>query len=283
MTMPWKDTLHVVMGALGFLWQVVLYLLFRRGMLASSSTPNTIFMRTTSLDEAMTVQARDKAGSDNLDASLPGNVPDTELMVIPLAPPGIPVRSGSFFTWYIALVQPQSRGRVELASSDAETHPRIVYPLLSDRRDVVAARKAVRFAMHLSDEFSASGYPHPTPLVFAPGMDLAYLDSLFAGGRINKPESRKLDWRTVSDEDIDQYVRRVCGTCLHFTSTCRMSNSPEDGVVDQRLRVHGFANLRIADASVLPKITSAHTMAPVVMIAERCADFLREAYKDERE
>ncbi len=64
----------------------------------------------------------------------------------------------------------------------------------------------------------------------------------------------KLDWRALSDEEIDAYVRRTGGTCLHFSSTCRMSNDPTDGVVDQRLRVQGLTNLRIADASVFPKI-----------------------------
>lgn len=50
-------------------------------------------------------------------------------------------------------------------------------------------------------------------------------------------------------------------------------------MVDQDLRVFGFGNLRIADASVFPKAVAAHTMAPVLMVAERCAEFFRERWE----
>ena len=153
-------------------------------------------------------------------------------------------------------------------------------------------------------------------------MDLDYLDSLYERGdaerartrtapvqpeydptpdmsgivgRPDKPSSEekaavkkqqavvaKADWRTVTDEQIDEYIKRVCVSSLHLTSSCSMSLSPEDGVVDQRLRVHGIRNLRIADASVFPKIPSAHTMAPTVMVAERCAEFLRTEWQERK-
>lgn len=62
-----------------------------------------------------------------------------------------------------------------------------------------------------------------------------------------------------------------------------MSNSAESGVVDQQLRVHGFQNLRIADASVFPEVPSGHTMAPVMMVAERCADFVKDVWTQSTE
>ena len=49
-------------------------------------------------------------------------------------------------------------------------------------------------------------------------------------------------------------------------------------ILDDELRVHGVQGLRVADASIFPSIPAAHLQAPVVMVAERCADFLREAY-----
>lgn len=278
MDMPQQDTLHSIMTGLGFLWQFLLYVLFRRGLLACTSVLTSIFLRTTALDDTMAVQAHDKDGSDNMDGSQPRNIPDTEIMVIPLS--CVPkTLDRSQLTWWIALVQPESRGRVELASSDPEAQPRITYPLFDDKRDLVTARQAVRFAMRLAEEVSASGYPHPTPLAFSPGMDIEYLDSVYAEKRIPQPEARKIDWRVLSDKDIDDYVKKVCGTALHFSSTCRMSNDAKDGVVDQQLRVHGFTNLRIADASVFPKIPSTHTMAPVMMIAQRCFAFIRKQYE----
>jgi choline dehydrogenase-like flavoprotein len=278
MDMPTQDTLHSIMSGFGFLWHFVLYVFFGRGLLACTSVLTNIFFRTTSLDANLTVQPLDTDGLDSMDASLPRNIPDAEIMVIPLS--CVPnTLNRSQLTWWIALVQPESRGRVELASSDPEVHPRITYPLLDDKRDLVTARKAVRFALRLTDEMSASGYPHPTPMAFGPGMDMEYLESVYANERKPPPAAQKIDWRELSDGEIDKYVRRVCGTALHFSSTCRMSNDSRDGVVDQQLRVHGFSNLRVADASVFPKIPSTHTMAPVMMVAQRCFDFIRREYE----
>jgi choline dehydrogenase-like flavoprotein len=84
----------------------------------------------------------------------------------------------------------------------------------------------------------------------------------------------------VTDEEIDDYMRRVSHTSLHFAGTCPISNDNESGVVDQSLRVHGFSNLRIADTSVFPKIPSCHTMAPAMVVAERCADMVKAAWKE---
>lgn len=56
-----------------------------------------------------------------------------------------------------------------------------------------------------------------------------------------------------------------------------MAPEEEQGVVDDELRVHGIQGLRIADCSIFPVIPSAHPQAPVVMVAERCADFIKTA------
>lgn len=302
MEVPVKDTLHQIESLLGILWQMLLYLLFGTGLLATSSTTTTAFIRTTALDdETMTVRAADSSGASTMDARDPRNIPDAEIMVMPINCLSVVVPGISLSTLYATLTQPFSRGRVELASADAESHPRIVYPMLADERDAVALRRATRFAMHLAERFAASGYPHRAPLTFGPGMDLAYLEALYendtrdAGDRDGVPglggapgpkgvgvqvrkrqgELPELNWRAATDGDIDAYARRVCVTSLHPSGTCGMSLGPRDGVVDQRLRVHGLRGLRVADASVFPKIPSAHTMAPTMMVAERCAEFLR--------
>jgi choline dehydrogenase len=83
---------------------------------------------------------------------------------------------------------------------------------------------------------------------------------------INLPSSE-------NDEDVDRFARENASSTYHYASTCPMGT---DGVVDARLRVHGVRNLRIADASVFPRIPAAHLQAPVVMVAERCADFIEE-------
>lgn len=68
-------------------------------------------------------------------------------------------------------------------------------------------------------------------------------------------------------------MRQACDTFFHTCGTCAMG-SGEQSVVDPSLRVRGVDGLRIADASIIPVIPSCNTNAPVVMIAERAADFI---------
>jgi choline dehydrogenase len=71
----------------------------------------------------------------------------------------------------------------------------------------------------------------------------------------------------------DERIAWLRATTEHFyhpACSCRIG-PPEDGVVDPELRVHGVDRLRVADASVMPRVTSGNTNAPTYMIAERCA------------
>ena len=70
------------------------------------------------------------------------------------------------------------------------------------------------------------------------------------------------------------FVRDACSTFFHTCGTCAMGTG-EDAVVGPDLRVRGVDGLRVADASVIPIIPTCNTQAPVVMIAERAASFLR--------
>jgi choline dehydrogenase len=72
---------------------------------------------------------------------------------------------------------------------------------------------------------------------------------------------------------LADWLRSIAEHTYHPTCTCRMG-PPDEGVVDPQLRVYGIENLRVADASVMPRITSGNTHAPAVMIGERCADFV---------
>ena len=69
------------------------------------------------------------------------------------------------------------------------------------------------------------------------------------------------------------WARATGQTLYHPCGTCRMGEGA-DTVVDTRLRVHGIERLRVADASVMPTITSGNIHAPVIMIAERAADMI---------
>ena len=79
-----------------------------------------------------------------------------------------------------------------------------------------------------------------------------------------------------SDEEVLEAARNISQTIYHPTSTCKMGSDPM-AVVDDQLRVHGIANLRVADASIMPTITSGNTNAPTIMIGERAADLIRGA------
>jgi choline dehydrogenase len=72
---------------------------------------------------------------------------------------------------------------------------------------------------------------------------------------------------------VRQYVRETAITYHHQVGTCKMGTDPA-AVVDPRLRVHGLEGLRVADASVMPSVTTGNTNAPSIMIGERAADFL---------
>ena len=83
-----------------------------------------------------------------------------------------------------------------------------------------------------------------------------------------------------SKEDLDEYIRKFAVSSHHLLSSCRMKPLEDRGVVDQQLKVHGIDGLRIADGSVFPGIIASRPQATVVMIAERCADFIRQGWEE---
>ena len=79
-----------------------------------------------------------------------------------------------------------------------------------------------------------------------------------------------------SRDDMVRDIRARASSVFHPIGTCRMGPDPGSNVVDERLRVHGLASLRVIDASVFPTLTSANTNAPVLMVAEKAAALLHE-------
>ena len=93
-----------------------------------------------------------------------------------------------------------------------------------------------------------------------------------------EPEEFLPGAEVTSDEQLARASGEIGTTIFHPVGTCKMGRD-ERAVVDERLRVRGIAGLRVADASVMPSITSGNTNSPTIMIAEKAADMILEDAK----
>jgi choline dehydrogenase len=82
--------------------------------------------------------------------------------------------------------------------------------------------------------------------------------------------------KVQSDAEWIQWARETGQTTYHVIGTCKMGQDPM-AVVDDQLRVHGIAGLRVVDASIMPTVPSGNTNAAVIMIAEKGADMIKAA------
>ena len=174
--------------------------------------------------------------------------PDLELVFapVPYLDHGATVPAGHGYTIGVVLLQPMSSGTVTLASANPFAHPRIDPAYLSDPGDLDVLRVGLAKAFEVFE----------TPP----------LSDVVTGWV--RPES------AFEDSDAAGVVRRHAETLYHPAGTCRMGGD-EYAVVDATLRVHGVDGLRVVDASVMPTLNRGHTMAPVVMIAEKAAEMIR--------
>jgi len=154
-------------------------------------------------------------------------------------------------TLMAGIVRPASRGTVRLTSADPAADPvsatAIDPRVLSADVDVDAMAAAVRLCREIAAQ---------------PALRAGW------GAREVYPASL-----ATTTDLLHDYIRETVVTYHHQAGTCAMGAN-EDSVVDQRLRVHGVDGLWVADASVMPTVTTGNTNAPVVMIAERAADLL---------
>lgn len=154
------------------------------------------------------------------------------------------------------LLNPKSNGKVELKSADPYDAPIIDGNYFSNDEDV----KTLVRGMKLTHEFIGTK---------------AFREAGIEAVPIDIPECNEMT--KFSDAYFECVVRHMSTTLYHPTGTAKMGPaSDKEAVVDARLRVHGIKNLRVADGSVMPKITSANTNAPIVMIGEKAADLIKE-------
>jgi len=156
---------------------------------------------------------------------------------------------GPHITMMPGLIYPHSSGAITLRSSDPAVAPLIDPNYFSDPRDLEHLLAGVKLTREIANT--------------APLKDLIESE-LFPGDK------------ALTDDELRAWIRDSVNTIFHPTGTCKMGSDPM-AVVDGELRVHGMRGLRVADASVMPRIIGGNTNAPTIMIAERCADFVSSA------
>lgn len=149
------------------------------------------------------------------------------------------------WTMFAGLAQPKSRGELLLSGPEADDAMIIRANTLSDPEDMKTALASVELCRALGN---ASAF-----------------------GRLVKEESMP---GKLGLKEMEHYLRNAAVTYWHQSCTAKMGRDAMS-VVDARLQVYGIENLRVADASIMPRITTGNTMAPCVVIGERAADLIK--------
>ena len=152
------------------------------------------------------------------------------------------------FTLMPVHLRPDGRGTVRLTSPDPLAPPAVLFDYLRSEYDI----RALLTAIHLCRDIAAR-----------PALKPYVVHELLPGETIQ------------SDAALIEYVRETGVSNQHPTSSCAMGHGPNT-VVDPRLRVHGIAGLRVADASIMPVVVGGNTNAPTIMIGEKCATMMLE-------
>lgn len=149
------------------------------------------------------------------------------------------------FTICPGLVKPKSRGYVSIASSNPQDKPIIQPNLLEHPDDVQSLVRCLELVREIGNSNELS----------------EFVNKEVVPGPLAKPE------------DTIEFLRNSATSYFHETCTCAMGTD-EMSVVDSKLKVHGIQNLRIADGSIMPVITTGNTMAPCIIIGERMSEIL---------
>ncbi|MDE1903932.1 MAG: GMC family oxidoreductase N-terminal domain-containing protein [Alphaproteobacteria bacterium] len=175
--------------------------------------------------------------------------PNLEYHVQPLSLDkfGDPCHGFPAFTASVCNLRPDSRGTVRIKSADPAAHPAIRPNYLAVDSDRRVAAAAIRLTRRI---VAAKALARFTPEEFRPGAQLQ------------------------TDDELAHAAGDIGTTIFHPVGTCKMG-ADAAAVVDARLAVRGIGGLRVADASIMPTITSGNTNSPTIMIAEKAAEMIR--------
>lgn len=157
-----------------------------------------------------------------------------------------PIKTHSFQA-HVGSMRSPSRGRVQIVSKNPHDHPSILFNYMSQEQDWREFRAAIRITREIMQQRALDPYRGKE---ISPGADYQ------------------------SDDDLDRFVREHAETAYH--PSCSNAMGYHDmAVVGNEGKVHGMENLRIVDASIMPRITTGNLNAPTIMIAEKIADMIR--------
>jgi choline dehydrogenase len=176
--------------------------------------------------------------------------PDAMLALQPfLVTPDVKLAKETGITIIAQQLRPESKGSIHIKTAQPGQPPAIRFNFLAESIDRECLLSTMRITRRLMD---ATAMKWLGPEEFAPG-----------------PAAQ-------SDAELLDFVARTAETTYHPIGTCRMGTDPM-AVVDDQLRVRGLAGLRVADASIMPTLTSGNTNAPAIMIGEKAARMVLEA------
>ena len=169
-----------------------------------------------------------------------------------LAPVAMQPMERNAISFYLGLLHPRARGEVALRSSNPQDYPQVRLQLLADEEDMRDLHAAIEAILKISEAEPLRQY--------------------LTGRLAPSPDVQ-------TKEQWEGFLRKAAGGGQHQVGTCKMgSSSDPKAVVDPELRVRGVEGLRVADASVMPKLPSGSTNAATVMIGEKASDLiLRDA------
>jgi choline dehydrogenase-like flavoprotein len=180
------------------------------------------------------------------------NTPDLQPIQVefPFSPPETANFSPPAASWSLlpGIVRPSSKGQLRLTGPSPSDPIEIVANTFSDSIDVKALIRSVELCREIGNS-----------------------------GVMSRFVKREVFPGSIAANQLESFVRATASTYYHPTSTTKMGRD-DMSVVDSRLRVYGIDNLRVADASIMPRVTTGNTMAPCVVIGEKVAAFLREKH-----
>ncbi|GJJ10294.1 hypothetical protein Clacol_004520 [Clathrus columnatus] len=231
------------------------------GVVSELAAPGAIFVRST---DDPCIPTNDPAEIP-IDLTTGPNAPDLEILWFPLTVVANAMTKTSSKVKGVTLspvaLQPKSVGEITLATNSAWDQPIIDANFLDEENDMKVIVRGCRLIYKL-----AHTEPFASMLELNPKPDYPF----FWPGCADPDK--------ITDGELSEWVRKNASPTFHPGCSCKMGTSEDSSVVNNKLEVHGIESLRIIDASIFPNLVSGHPCAPVVAVAEKASDMIKQRY-----